>query len=735
MNPAIPLPALIAIAGAVLGVAWWGAWRGSAGLPAGVRGVLLGLRLLAVGAVAALLMDPGRWVNPTTVREPGWLVLLDSSASMRQPTADGKSRASTAAELARMARAHAAKAQVPLAVRTFAEALGPEVDEPPAAADGTATRIVAAVSQALQDAAATGAPLAGIVALTDGRQTIGFSQAELDAVALSARSQNARVHAVVIGVEDSPADLALLQPRGAITAFAGQSLRVPFAIRSSGLGPVKPVVVLRDEEGGELATLAPDVPPGQTVAAAFEVAAPAASARWTLETPVLPGEVRAHNNQAALNIRVLTSKTRVFLLEGAPYWDSKFLAQLLRAQSHVELQSVHRLSDQRYFRIDTGSNTETDRPVFPATLAELARFDLVVFGKNADPFLTPENTSMLRAYVRDHGGAVLFSRGKPTTLEQPALEPLEPVVWGSSGTAEFRFAPNRDGEAAGLFGQALPAPDASLWASLPPLRDARQVAMVKPFSRILADGVAERGSSARFPVLVVRRYGQGVTGLFNGDGLWKWDFFPEARELGNCYEDFWTQVIQWMAGYSEFLPGHDYSLRLPALRGEAGVPVAGVISYRGPADDPRPEVEVTAPDGRATRVAPAAVPDPSGRRMWRLSFTPDQSGPWQLRLVDSRPDGPPAPEAVFTVPQPPAEEDDLAADPDLARALARAAGGGYHEPAGFAAFATANIVKAPPAARESGAVWHSAWRLPAVALVLAAVFAIEWFIRRRQGLG
>ena len=81
-----------------------------------------------------------------------------------------------------------------------------------------------------------------------------------------------------------------------------------------------------------------------------------------------------------------------------------------------------------------------------------------------------------------------------------------------------------------MFGQALPAPDASLWTSLPTLKDGRQISMVKPFTRVLADGVRVRkalsGGSGKFPALLVRRYGQGVTGLVNGDGLWKWDFYP-----------------------------------------------------------------------------------------------------------------------------------------------------------------------------------------------------------------
>lgn len=702
---------------------------------------MLALRLLALAALLVPLFNPGTWVNPVDHRERPWLVLADVSSSMAQAAANGTSRAEELALMVGQARAHAREADIPLRVQPFAGTLGAPVESLPAST-GEASRILSAVSQALQDASSTGEALAGVIVISDGRQTLHSSPADLEALGLRARSRGMAVHTVAVGGDAPPPDLALIQPRASLTAFGNQPLRIPFALQSTGLQPLRPVVTLRDAEGREIATKTLEVPADKTVASVIELKAPSASARWTLETPVVEGEVKSANNNAFLHIRILESKTRVFLVEGAPYWDSKFLAQLLRQQPHMDVRSIHRISDERYFRIDSGENTneETKHAVFPDTIEELARFDLVVFGRNIDPFLTDERAAMLRAYVRDHGGALLFARGKATTGSVAALEPLEPVAWAAVGSGDFRFTPNRDGEAAGLFGEALPAPDASLWKSLPNLKDGHQVSMVKPFTRVLADGVPESAgvsltaSSGKFPALLVRRYGQGVTGLVNGDGLWKWDFFPEARELGNCYEDFWTQLIQWMASYSEFLPGQDFSLRLPATRGEAGTTLAAAISYRGSMPAPQPVIEITAPDGTPNKTTPAAVPDPSGRPLWRASFTPDKPGTWKLRVVDPRPQAAPAPEAMFTVPVPPAENDDLSADPAFLADLAAATGGETLASAGFADFLTQQIAVNPPVSRESGAVWKPAWHSAALAMLIAALLAVEWFIRRRNGL-
>lgn len=739
MNPPFPLPILVPVAVIALGIAATGAWRGSSGLSGGMRRALLTLRLSAVAAALVILFNPGKWTNPTETQARPWIILNDVSSSMAQATSDGGSRAATAATLVRQATAHAKSTGIPLRVHPFSAKLeAATAGSPPP--EGTESRILPAVSQILQDAAAE--PLAGIIVLSDGRQTLNSSPADLDALGLRARCRNIAVHTVAIGADVPPPDLALIQPLASLTAFAAQPLRVPFALKSTGLSPIRPAVTLRDASGGEIASLTLELAPGKTVTAAFEVKAPPATARWTIETPVVAGEARSSNNQAALNIRVLESRTRVFLVEGAPYWDSKFLAQLLRQQPHMDVQSIHRLSDQRYFRIDSGSNRneETQHPVFPDTLEELSRFDLIVFGKNIDPFLTPERASILRAYVRDHGGAVLFSRGKPTTASLAALEPLEPVAWAATSAADFRFTPNRDGEAAGLFGQALPAPDASLWASLPTLKDGRQVSMIKPFTRVLADGIpdlgagASPGASGKFPALLVRRYGQGVTGLVNGDGLWKWDFFPEARELGNCYEDFWTQLIQWMASYSEFLPGQDFSLRLPASRGDIGTALVATLSYRGSAPAPQPMILITDPSGASNEISPAAIPDPSGRPLWRASITPDKPGLWRLKLIDPRPNAPATPEALITVPAPPGETDDLSPDPAFLRDLAGAAGGQTLQPAAFSNLLNTQLVTNPPISSGSRAIWKPSWNHAIVALTIATLLAAEWLLRRRQGL-
>jgi hypothetical protein len=621
---------------------------------------------------------------------------------------------------------------LPVRLQTFDEGLHPTADALPGNAAGKGSKILRAVESVFQETSAAGESPAGILVFSDGRQTESPATGAMEALTLRARARETPVHTVAIAADETAADLTIRIARPTIHVFAGQALRVPVIVESTGLGPLRPTLSLSDASGKEIARQTVDLSDGKPVACTFDMPCPADSVRWSVTTSVQDGESRPGNNHATVSIRVLTSKTRVFLAEGAPYWDSKFLAQLLRQQKHMDVHSVHRLSDERYFRIDSGeaAPTETSQAIFPEALEELARYDLVIFGKNIDAFLTPSRLEALRSYVRDQGGAVLFARGKPATADVPGLEPLEPVTWSNTTTADFRFTPNAEGEAAGLFGEALPGMDASVWNSLPTLKDGRGIMAVKPFTRILAEGT----QGAKFPALLVRRYGQGVTGLVNGDGLWKWDFYPEARELGNMYEDFWIQLIQWMAAYSEFLPGQDFSTHLSSAQGEVDRPVTISIAYRGSLPAPAPVLRISREGGAPVEVTPASVPDPSGRPRWQATFTPPEPGVWRITLTDPRPQAPPTPEVELTVPSPPSEQDDLSPDPVFLAALATATGGKSIAPTDFDKFLAEALHSTAPATLEAGAVWQSDWSHAWVALGLAFFPATEWFLRRRQGL-
>src|SRR5262249_42289565 len=64
----------------------------------------------------------------------------------------------------------------------------------------------------------------------------------------------------------------------------------------------------------------------------------------------LPGEVTTSNNSASYVLRVVDEPIRVLVLEGKPYWDSKFLVRTLALDPAIALDSVVKVAENRYIR-------------------------------------------------------------------------------------------------------------------------------------------------------------------------------------------------------------------------------------------------------------------------------------------------------------------------------------------------------------------------------------------------
>ena len=429
-NPAIGLPEAVALAALFVAAALWLAWHGAREASAGVRRQLFPLRTCGVLALAVLWLNPGRWLDENQSARRDWLVLLDRSASMKTSHDENASRWETATRLAERLRT-ASGAQGDVKVRPFAAQLE---DDAPATAplqpDGSGTDLARALAGALDQRTT---PLAGLIVLSDGRQT---SRVKLEEIALRARGRGVPIHGIPLGGAWGSRDLVLTALPRRVTAFRGQPVKISAQLENRGLGAIKPAVILAGADGKELARKDAQLEDGARASVVFDLAeVPEDGGEYTLRTAPWPGEQVSANNADTAHVKVLTTKTRVLLLEGAPYWDSKFLAQLLRQQSAVEILTVHRLNEERYFRVEAGSGKSAEPlaspdSVFPDSAEALARYDLIVFGKGADGFLTPARTAALMGFVRDQGGAVMFARGKPYSGKFAPLEALEPVEWG-----------------------------------------------------------------------------------------------------------------------------------------------------------------------------------------------------------------------------------------------------------------------------------------------------------------
>lgn len=736
MNPVLPADYLIFLA--ILGLAGsaFFSWRGTRQLGTFGRIAVTVLRLVALSLLLVIALNPGHWETPAEKKEGRWALLLDNSASMTVGDWGGRPRSDAASEAAAILVPEARRATVGLDLFTYSGDLhrldDPAAIPPPDSAEGT--HLVQSLRGLLQRTSG-GENLAGVMVVGDGREIPPSSP---DDVLLSARARGIPVHVLPVGGEIVPPDLAVEPTPRRITAFANQNLDLRARVSSAGLEPLQATVALRDASGETVAEKSVRLAAGATGNVSFEQAPlPAGYHEFSLHVPERPEEKDLSNNSVRIGVVVLEGSLNVLLVEGSPHWDSKFIVQLLREMPFVNLTTVHRLTGERYFRVEPGQArpAQSQQAVFPDTLEELLGYDLVIFGRGVEYFITPEKAGNLRRFVSEHGGAVVFTRGQPWETELSGLGALMPYELGPIIRSEVRWQPTLAGEQEGFFGHGLPSWRDPIWERLPPLEGVRESLRPAPFTQTLVEGRIV-GSSRTAPLLVSRRVGLGLVTAVNAEGLWKWDFFPEFEEAKRVYRDFWIQLFQWAATYAEFLPGQEFAIRLDEDEVAPGNPVRVFVSRRqtsstAEASEGEPVVTIRRGDGFRRTLTLGAVPNHEDR--WQAFFSLDEPGFYRInvRSADQPPEAIGASQSIV-VKSPPQESDHLSADPAFLGTLADATGGqswtigsvgGVFEQAA----AVASSDKTNPR-------WVPRWDAASLFLLILLCFAAEWWWRRRHGL-
>ncbi len=738
LNPIASAPHLALGFVIIVLLAGWITWKSTRQTGTATRLLILLCRVLLFSALLLFALNPGKWIENREENESYWAILADRSLSMNTPDGDeGKTRWEFSGETIESI-IDRAKNPEKASLYTFDSKIASVESqslsdlEP----DGDSTDLVSSVDGMLSLARNRSGNFKGAIILTDGRQT--DERTDATRIALRARATESPFYILPVGGEVKAVDLSIRPARRQFVAFAGKECTITAKIKAEGLGSIRPEVILRTQEGEEIARQQAELPEGKEQEVRFTIPAPEPGVHlYEFSTPDWPKERIAANNSAVFTLSVLEGETNIFMAEGAPFWDSKFLAQMIRRQKNMRITSVYRLSEDRFFKIETGDDlpSQESENSFPDTKEALGKYDLIVIGKGAEYFLDEKRLALLSEFVRDRGGSVLFTRGKPYRGEFEGLEFLEPVKWGGKITQPFQLEPTEAGEAAGLFGDLLPGADDPVWQKLPALEESHQTLEMKPFTEVLLEGrwVLD-GREQTLPVLMSRRFGRGMTVMLNADGLWQWDFFPSEEGIEGQYEEFWNQLIQWAITFSEFLPGQDLSLNLDQSIIRPGQRVRSRIGYRGRNDDevkPEPALRIFR-DGQQIREVPAARPGEASAR-WESVITLDEPGAYRVQAINLADPDKPGPSLPVTVLPPPSETEQLSADPEFITVFAETTGG-----RAITVDEIPEIVSSLETAKESvdraKAVWQPLWDHWWWFVIVLFIAALEWFTRRRSGL-
>ncbi len=164
----------------------------------------------------------------------------------------------------------------------------------------------------------------------------------------------------------------------------------------------------------------------------------------TIRVAVLGGELFEEDNSLSRRIRVLDQKIKVLYVEGPPRWEYRYLKNALIRDPTMETQVLLLSADADFRQECSPGLLPLNR--FPISRDELFPYHVVIVGdvlpqgSEVEAFrLSREQLELLRDFVSEAGGGVVFIAGEHANPQRYMNSPLESLLPVEIGDDSGRF--------------------------------------------------------------------------------------------------------------------------------------------------------------------------------------------------------------------------------------------------------------------------------------------------------
>ncbi|MEE9404893.1 MAG: hypothetical protein V3V20_08365, partial [Algisphaera sp.] len=656
-RPFFPPLVIAAIAALALAATLWRFRRAAGSFQARLRSLIL--RSLAVAGLSAILTGPSTTppANQDVSRSRVDFI-LDASASMATQDVKGQTPSAASSKQSRYAFAQHTwlndrilerlRKHHHVGIYRLGNALRAGLP-----ADGQPTErhshIVGGIRDAINNLPASqpGNPSnATLVVLTDGRDSNTLPASDTGQLATA---RGVTVHGVTLGGVTYTRDLALSAAPRQPYLMINEPGQLDVWIEQTHAQGRATTLHIHNTTTGE--TTSHPVSFGNASKQTLEI--PIAQSKpglyaYELSIDPLPGETETANNTQTVFVDVTDQRMRVLLVEGQPFWDTKFIAQTLRRDDRIELTQITQINAERQERIVTRAD-ETD--LTPASYEDLCAYDVIILGRHIEHVLPSEAAAALPRYVNQHGGRLVFARGQAADSQTQAgqtlnglLQIIEPVDYESTSArsaTDLTLTPAglRHPVFAALMSATANAPQPQ---DLPRLAAHVRPVNPRPATRVLAryastheaignsgdgDENANNDEPTGDPAITLMPYGRGMVASVLGDGLWRWRLAGAKKpELAGVYEAFWSTLTRWLVFGSDASAGQDLTLRLSSRSIPLDNELTLTLIQRGAAQNHPLALDIQAPDGTLTRAQKLPAVGTAQTDRAQYVFTPTQSG-------------------------------------------------------------------------------------------------------------
>ncbi len=504
----------------------------------------------------------------------------------------------------------------------------------------------------------------------------------------------------------------------------------------------------------------------------------------------LPDAMPANDRRSAA-VHIVDGKLRVLLIDDEARWEFRYLRAALERDPRVDLDVVllHPPTPAAGAR-PTFPNTLPEAPGPDADAPDpLGDFDAIILGDLPTAHAPDDLWPRLDAYVSTLGGTLVIAEGpkarlapgglprialgmlpvddpRPIPVDPSAIDPDRAALPSGVAVAPAPGLDETPGAWPMLEFDADPRASRDAWSRLSPLPWALAGRPKPGATALLVAGDSKSSSDPTAAAVVAAHpYGLGRVLWVGTDGTWRW-----RVRVGDAYHHrFWGQVVRWAS--SSPGPSGNRLVRFEAdpPRTPEGLPVTlrARVSANLPEVPPdlllaarilpapaRRNPEIENPTSSRTRNPASAIPE-SGSDAGPIAIVPlrpslDRPRSFEAAAPPLPPgrylavldvptlaesfdaEGLPAPSTTFDVGPPETGELlDLAADPAPLRQLAEATGGRLLrdvEAGLLPGLLDARVVDRPRTDAEP------LWDTPFALLLVFALLAAEWLLRKRVGL-
>jgi uncharacterized membrane protein len=640
------------------------------------------------------------------------------------------------------------------------------------APEGKSTQVIPSLVTVLDDL--QGQRLAGIVIITDARETpTGAPQAMLDRL----KKYATKIYAVPVGSEKPPTNIELVSISVQDSAFKGDIVAARVQVRGTGYDAGKTVRVRLINKQTHLPLKAPDgrdaektfvLPDDRPVEEEIpfkpqDLGLLEVSAVADLQA----GELDDKDNERDAQVAVLDAKINVLYVDGYPRWEYRYLKNEMIRDKTVNISCLLTSADSNFAQ--EGDRPEPDfgpadprtgetfpGPItrFPETMAELLKYDVVLFGDVDPRQFTDAQLQMVSDFVNKKGGGFGMVAGpwhSPIAYRNTAIEAVLPVnisrVLPEDPTAEYRegFRPlvtdeGRRGEASTIFRFFADKAqnEKYLRDDLQPIFWYCRGISAKPgVGLVYAEHPfdSDPNTGRRAPILVLGRFGAGRT-LFSAiDDTWRWRYYTGE----SVFDTYWVQQLRYLARSKKL---GQRRANFTASRGsyELGDQVTLDLNVMDPALatqlPPQLRVEIVDEATGQTVRQEALQRQEAGPEHFSASFVADRVGKFNVRLPGQLTDAqqglePMGPHIEVIVPR--LELSKPSVDQQMLQMLSKMSPGNQVIPLADARVKLPELIKTAAVTRQSPSTQPlmDGW---AALMIFVLLLSSEWVLRKVFGM-